>query len=307
MITKLTQLREVARKYKKKRMAVAYAADLHTIDAAYRAVESGIVDAILVGDEELIRQLCAENGVNPDRFTIIDEKHDVNAAARAVRLAATGEADILMKGTISTDKYMRAILSKDYGLLPVGATLTHVALLEIPAYHKLLLVGDVAIIPNPDLNQKMFITRSLVNTAKSLGIEVPKVAIIAPTEQMLPGIASCVDGAILSKMYQRGQVTDAIIDGPLAVDVAIDPETVVIKKLNSPVAGDADCLVFPNLDASNTFFKTATKFANASMAGLVVGAKVPCILTSRADSEDSKLNSIALAVLTTENRTWYNE
>lgn len=307
MITKLAQLREAAKTYKKKRMVVAYAADAQTIDAAFRATEAGFVEAILVGDADVIRKICTENEIDPNHFTIIDEKAEFAAAARAVRLAATGEADILMKGTISTDKYMHAILSKDYGLLPLGATLTHAALLEIPHYHKLLLVGDVAIIPHPDLKQKLIITESLVKTAKSLGIEMPKVAIIAPTEQMLPNIPSCVDGAIISKMYERGQIEDSIIDGPLAVDVAINPETVKIKKLKSPVAGDADCMVFPNLDSANAFFKTATKFAEASIAGIVVGAKVPCILTSRGDSEDSKLNSIALAVLTTENRAWYNE
>jgi len=305
MISKLTQLRDAAKEYKKKRMVVAYAADSHTIDAAYRAVEAGIVDVVLVGDPEVIRMICEKEGIDPDVFKIVAEEGDYECAIRAVRMAATGEADILMKGTVSTDKYMRAILSKDYGLLPPKSILTHVTVLEMPTYHKLLLVSDVAIIPEPDLKQKVFITNSLIKTARSLGIDCPKVAVIAPTEQMLPSLQSCVDAAIISKMWERGQIRDGIVDGPLAVDVAVNPETVQIKKLNSPVAGDADCLVFPNLDASNTFFKTATKLAKASMAGMVVGAKVPCILTSRGDSEESKLNSIAFAVLTTENRHWH--
>ena len=306
MITKLDQLLETAKSYKKKRMVVAYAADSHTIEAAHRAVEAGIVEAVLIGDPEVIRMICDRAGIDPTQFRIVAEEGDYECALRAVRMAATGEADILMKGTVSTDKYMRAILSKDYGLLPPKSTLTHVAVLEIPTYRKLLLVSDVAIIPEPDLKQKLFIANALIRTSRLLGNECPKVGIIAPTEQMLPSIQSCVDGAILSKMWERGQIRHGIVDGPLAVDVAVNPETVEIKKLKSPVAGDADCLVFPNLDASNTFFKTTTKLANASMAGMVVGAKVPCVLTSRGDSEDSKLNSIALAVITSENRSLHD-
>ncbi|MCD8185464.1 MAG: bifunctional enoyl-CoA hydratase/phosphate acetyltransferase, partial [Rikenellaceae bacterium] len=302
MITKLSELLEAAKSYKKKWMVVAYAADSHTIEAAYRAVQVGIVEAVLVGDPEVIEALCQQHGIDPDLFRVVREEGDYECALRAVRMAATGEADILMKGTVSTDKYMRAILSKDYGLLPPKSILTHVAVLEMPTYHKLLLVSDVAIIPDPDLKQKIFITNALIQTSRLLGNEAPRVAIIASTEQMLPSIPSCVDAAIISKMWEREQIRCGVIDGPLAVDVAINPETVKIKKLDSPVAGDADCLVFPNLDASNTFFKTATKLAKASMAGMVYGAKVPCVLTSRGDSEESKLNSIALAVLTTENR-----
>ncbi len=307
MITKLAQLRAAAGGYKKKRMVVAYAADPHTIEAAWRAREAGFVEVTLAGEPETIRALCAAEGIDPDAFRILPEAGDYESTVRAVRLAATGEADILMKGSVSTDKYMHAILSKDMGLLPPRSILTHIALLEMPGYPKLLLVSDVAIIPEPDLKQKLFMTHSLITTARSLGIECPKVAVIAPTEQMLPSIPSCVDAAILSKMWERGQIPGGIVDGPLAVDVAINPETVKIKNLTSPVAGDADCLVFPSLDASNTFFKTATKLAGASMAGMVVGAKVPCILTSRGDSEESKLNSIALAVLATETRSWIHE
>ncbi len=298
MITKLSQLVEAARSAGRKKLAVAYAMDAHTVEAAAKAVEAGLVDATLVGDEETIRRICAEKGIDAGLFRIVNEAGEPQAAALAVKMAATGEADILMKGSISTDKYMRAILSKDAGLLPPKAILTHVTVLEVPVYHKLLVASDVAIIPSPDMNQKVFITRSVIDTARSLGVETPKVAIIAPTEQMLPGIPSCVDAATIAKMGERGQITGAIIDGPLAVDVAVDAETVAVKKLKSPVAGDADCLVFPDLDASNAFFKTCTKFAGATLAGLVVGAKVPCVLTSRGDSEDSKLNSIALGVLT---------
>lgn len=300
MITKLAELIEAAKKASKKRLVVAYAADIHTIEAAERAIDAKIVEATLVGDQEIIRSLCLQHGIDCGKFTIVDEKSDVRAAARAVELAAAGHADIIMKGTITTDKYMHAILSKEAGLLPPKAIVTHVTVLEIPAYHKLLTVSDIAIIPQPDINQKVCMTREVISTAHTLGVENPKVAIIAPTEMMLTGLPSCVDAGTIAKMGDRGQISGAIIDGPLAVDVAIDGEAAVLKKLTSPVVGDADCMVFPDLDASNSFFKAATKLAHASLAGLVVGAKVPCVLTSRGDSEDSKLNSIALAVIAAE-------
>ncbi len=160
-----------------------------------------------------------------------------------------------------------------------------------------MIVGDVAVIPAPDFSQKVAITNYVINTAKALDIEKPKVAILAATEQMLPGMPACVDAAMIAKMADRGQIQGACIDGPLAIDVAIDKEAVAIKKLTSPVAGDADCLVFPNIESGNIFFKTVARFGKGELAAMVVGAKVPCILTSRGDSTKSKLNSIALAAL----------
>jgi phosphate butyryltransferase len=161
----------------------------------------------------------------------------------------------------------------------------------------LLIIGDVAVIPAPDLSQKIAITNYVINTAKALGIEKPKVAILAATEQMLPGMPACVDAAMIAKMADRGQISGAYVDGPLAMDLAISKEAAATKKVNSPVAGDADCIVFPNIESGNVFFKTATNFSNGELAALVMGAKVPCVLTSRGDSTKSKLNSIALAAL----------
>ncbi len=301
MITKLSQLIEQARQVPKKRLTVAYADDQHTIESAYMAVKAEIVEATLVGDETVIREICRNHNIPTESFAIIHEPSETAAAAHAVALASRGEADILMKGSISTDKYVRALLSKDTPVLPPKSVLTHVVVLEMPAYHKLLLATDVAIIPSPDVQQKVLMTKWLIRTAQSLGIETPKVAIVGPTEQMLPNIPSCVDAAMIAKMADRGQITGGMVDGPLAVDVAIDAESARIKKLKSPVAGDADGLVFPDLDAANAFFKASTKLAGATLAGLVVGAKIPCVLTSRGDSEDSKLNSIALAVLVAHN------
>ena len=203
-----------------------------------------------------------------------------------------------MKGLCSTDKYMRAILNKEKGLMPGGKpVLSHVTVFEVPTYHKLLITSDVAVIPAPDFKQKTAITQYVINTAKTLGIETPKVAMIAPTEQMSVGIPSCVDAALIAAMGNRGQIKGAIIDGPLALDVAIDKESAQIKKLKGEVAGDADCLVWPNIESGNVFYKSCTKFAKAELAAMVVGAKVPCVLSSRGDSTKTKMYSIALAAL----------
>lgn len=297
MITKLEQLIPAVVARGKRRIAVAYAQDSHTLVAVNNAVKLGIVDAILIGDKAEITRVAAEHNIDLANFNIEHEPSDVACVARAVRMVNNGDADIIMKGLVSTDKYMRGILNKECGLVPPKATLSHVTVLEIPGYSKLLVVSDVAVIPAPDVNQKIALTKYVSTTSQTLGIKRPKVAMIAPTEQMLAGIPSCVDAAIISKMGQRGQLGNVDIDGPLALDVAIDMETVKTKNLTSTVAGDADCLVFPNLEAGNVFFKTATKFANAQIAAMVVGAKVPCVLTSRGDSEESKLYSIALAAL----------
>lgn len=297
MITKLEQLIPAVVARGKRRIAVAYAQDTHTLVAVNNAVKYGIVDAILIGDKAIIEKLCTELGIDLAKFNIEHEISDVACVERAVRMVKNGDADIMMKGLVSTDKYMRGILSKENGLVPPKGTLSHVTVLDLPMYDKLLIVADVAVIPAPDINQKIAITKYVINVAHTLGIETPKVALIAPTEQMLPGIPSCVDAAIISKMGDRGQLGKAIIDGPLALDVAIDKETVAIKKLNSPVGGEADCLVFPNLEAANVFFKSSTKLCKADLAAMVVGTKVPCVLTSRGDSEGSKLYSIALAAL----------
>lgn len=297
MITKLEQLVQAVQNRGKRRIAVAYAEDIHTLQAVNAAVKLGIVDAILIGNRKNITEVALSEGIDLSNFIIQEEATDVACVNRAVKMINAGEADIMMKGLVSTDKYMRGILAKDGGLVPPKATLSHVTVLELPMYHKLLIITDVAVLPAPDLNQKIALTKNVIACAKVLGNSMPKVAIITPTEQMLPGIQSCIDAAIIAKMADRGQITGAIVDGPLALDVAIDPETVRIKKLNSPVGGDADCLVFPNLEAANVFFKTSTKFCGAKLAAMVVGAKVPCVLTSRGDSEESKLYSIALASL----------
>ena len=192
---------------------------------------------------------------------------------------------------------MRGFLNKEWGLLPAGTTLSHVTVLEVPAYHKLLVVSDVAVLPCPSLDQKKQIAKYLIEIANNLGIEMPKVALLAPSEQLLPKVVSSVEAAALSEMGQNGELGKALFQGPLALDVAIDEESVKIKKLTGPVAGDADCLLFPNLESGNIFFKACSKFAGAELAAMVAGPSAPCVLTSRGDSTKTKLYSIALACL----------
>lgn len=296
-ITKLDQVVELVKSKPKKRLVAANANDEHTIQAVNAAVDMGVIDATLVGDTAAIEQVCQNLNIDIKKFKIIHETVDVKAAAISCDLINNGEGDILMKGLLPTDKYMRAILNKERGLCPPNATLSHVAVIENPTYHKLLVVGDVAIILAPDLKQKQVILRNLVSTAKAIGTEKPKVALICATEQMSAGMQACVDAAIIAKMAERGQIGGAYVDGPLSLDIAIDKETADIKKLKSDVAGDADCLLFPNIESGNVFYKCCTKFNHAEVGAILMGAKVPCVLSSRGDSAKTKLYSISLAAL----------
>ena len=285
----------------RKRMVAAWGVDGHTIAAAANAVKLGLVDVTLVGDENLIAQACKDENVDVSIFTIVHNPDEMKSVAQAVQMIRDGEGDFLMKGLCSTDKFLRAILNKETGLLPPKGVLTHCTALEIPSYHKLLFVGDVAVIPAPDLKQKQIIMDCLVKVAQAVGVAKPKVALIAATEQVLPSQPASMEAALLAKMADRGQIKGCIADGPLALDVAIDMESVQIKGLSSPVAGDADCLLFPNIESGNVFYKANSKLVpGVKQAGMLVGAKVPCVLSSRADSIDTKLNSIALAAMSSK-------
>ena len=282
----------------KKRMVAAWGVDGHTIAAAGRAIELGLAEVTLVGDSGLIAKACSEEGFDVSIFTVVHNPDELKSVAQAVQMIRDGEGDFLMKGLCSTDKFLRAILNKECGLLPPKGTLTHCTTLEIPSYHKLLFVGDVAVIPAPDFKQKQTIMEWLVKTARAVGVKTPKVAILAATEQVLPSQPATIDAAMLAKMADRGQIKGCIADGPLALDVAIDMESVQIKGLVSPVAGDADCILFPNIESGNVFYKANSKLVpGVKQAGILVGAKVPCVLSSRADGIDTKLNSIAIAAM----------
>ena len=297
-IKKLADIVVEARAKGRKKMAVAYGQDSHTLEAVYAAYKEGLVDPILYGEKAVIEQVCAEHGIDVSVFTIVDEKSDVKCVAQAVQAVATGEADVLMKGLVTTEKYMRGILNKEAGLFPPKATLSHVSVIEMPVYPKLLIVSDIAIIPLPDMKQKMQMIGYLSATANALGIKTPKIACIAPAETLNPNIPSAAEGALLSKMADRGQLGNVMVDGPLSLDVALFKEVAEHKKVKgAPFAGDPDCLLFPNLEAGNVFFKASSHLCHGEIAAMLVGAKKPCVLTSRGDSSQSKLYSIALACL----------
>ena len=286
-------------------MVAAWAVDEHTIEAASQAVDLGFIKAVLVGDAALINEVCVKSefrcvkrGIDAAKFTIVDNPDELKAVAQAVQMVHDGEGDVLMKGLCSTDKFLRAILNKETGLLPPKGLLSHVGVIDSPNYHKLIFLTDMAVVPLPDLRQKMKLTNYIVKVAKSFGIAKPKVAFVAASEQVLDSMPACMEAAALAKMVERGQIKGCIADGPLALDVAIDKGSVEIKKLVSPVAGDADCLVFPNIESANVFWKTNSKLSTGvRQAGMLVGTTAPCILASRADSVDTKLNSIAEAVM----------
>lgn len=299
MLTSFSQIfEELRNRGSRKRMIAAWGVDGHTIAAASKAIDLGLADVTLVGDENMIAEACKVENVDMGKFSIVHNPVELQAVAQAVQMIREGQGDFLMKGLCSTDKFLRAVLNKETGLLPPKGTLTHCTTLEIPSYHKLLFVGDVAVIPAPDLKQKQVIMECLVKTAKAIGVEKPKVALIAATEQVLASQPATIDAALLAKMADRGQIKGCIADGPLALDVAIDQESVDIKGLVSPVAGDADCLLFPNIESGNVFYKANSKLVQGvKQSGILVGAKVPCVLSSRADSIDTKLNSIAVAAM----------
>lgn len=297
MIKRLKELAEEAKKGEPHTLAIACGDDPHTIEAVAKSVKENIVKATMVGNEEKIKTVCGKYSVDSSLFEIIPEPDSSRALKTAVKLVRDGERDFLMKGLIDTAKYMKAILDKEEGLLPPGNVLSHVTVCDFPNYPKLLIVSDVAVLPKPDLPQKIAMTKYCIETAHCLGIEKPKVAIIAAVEKVNPKMEETIHSAAISKLADRGQIKGAIVDGPLALDVAVSKECCEIKGLKSEVGGDADILIFPNIETGNVFFKTCTQLAGGEIAAIVAGAKTPCILTSRADSEDSKFYSITLGAL----------
>jgi phosphate butyryltransferase len=300
MIKNLVEIISLAKQKQKKRLAVVFAQDVHTIEAVYEAVKEGIVDATLTGEKKVIEKICQENQINSSVFEIIDVADQNQAGGICCDEINNGNAQLIMKGSITTDDYMRCILNKERGIMIPGSLLTHVTVFEISVYPKLLIVCDVAVIPYPTIEQKEKMLKFLINTAQKLGNPNPLCALIAPSEKPTKKIVSSSDAMVLADLAKTGAFGHAIIDGPMALDLAIDIESADIKHYHSPVAGKADCILFPNIDAANVFYKTTTKFLKGESAAMVVGAKVPAILTSRGDSSKSKLSSIALAAACTD-------
>jgi phosphate butyryltransferase len=298
MIRTLEQMEKKVLMLKKKhRVAVASAQDSNTIGAINKAVKKGLIEAILIGNTAEIKKTCKSEGIDDSIFTLIESPDEIRASAEAVKLAKTGGADIVMKGLVGTDKFLKAVMDKEKGLMLPDAVISYVCALEIPLYHKLLFITDTAVIPFPNLEQKIAMARYAIEMAQKFGIEKPKIALIGASEKMSRHFENSIDYSIMCKMADRNQIKDCIMDGPLDIFLACDKKSLAIKGVETPVNGDADILLFPSLESSNPFYKGLMLFANCELAGLIRGTEKPVIVMSRSESELSKYFCIALSCL----------
>lgn len=280
----------------KKRAIIAGANDSHVLDAVKKAQEKNIIIPVLIGETKKIEEIARQVDFDISNVELIDVSGEQNIAKKAVEMMHDDQADILIKGLINTATILKSVLNKDYNL-NLGKVLSHVALMEIPDKNKLLIISDAALNIQPDIDQKICITENAINLARKIGYEKPKVAIISSNEKVSEKLVSSVDAAIIAKMGDRNHFGSCIIDGPLALDIAVSKEALDLKGIISPVDGDADILIMPNIDAANVLYKSLIYFAKAETAGVIVGSRKPVVVTSRADSAISKLYSIALASL----------
>jgi phosphate butyryltransferase len=296
MITSLRQMAETVRTARQKhRIAVAWAQDENTIGSVGKAVIDGFVDALMIGRREEIIKRCTEAGIDPDIFTIIESSSERNAAAQAVEMTSGGDADIVMKGLVGTDKFLRAVMDKEKGLLPQGSVMSYVCAVELPSYHKLLFITDTAVIPFPDLDQKVAMAEYAIKMTNRFGITKPKIALIGASEKVSRHFPNSLDYSVMCKMAERGQISPCIMDGPVDLFLACDPQSVRIKGIPTPVGGEADILLFPTLESCNPFYKSLMLFGKGELAGLICGTTKPVVVMSRSESELSKYYCVALA------------
>ena len=281
--------------------AVAHPCESTALIAALEAAQKGLITPILVGPATKIQEVAKQSGITLGETKIVDAPHSHASAAKAVELVRQGQAELLMKGSLHTDELLSAVVAKETGLR-TSRRISHVFIMDIPTYHKVLIVTDAAINIAPTLEDKVHIVQNAIDLAISLGVSTPKVAILAAVETVNSKMPATIDAAALCKMAERGQITGGLLDGPLAFDNAISKEAARVKGIQSKVAGDPDILLVPDLEAGNMLAKQLSFLANADSAGLVLGARVPIILTSRADSVRSKIASVAVAVLTAHAR-----
>jgi phosphate butyryltransferase len=295
-ISSFVQLVEEAKRVGPKMVAVAVPHEVEILLSAQDAQREGIANCTLVGDREIIRRLAAENDIDTTRMMVIHEPDHRTAARKVMELLRMGHADLAMKGKLETGDFLRAALDRDVGLR-VGRLFTHIAVFEVPGFDRLLFVTDSGVVVAPTLEQKVEIVQNAIMVAQRLGVKEPKVAVLAATEMVNPKIPTTMDAANLAKMADRGQIQGGLVDGPLALDNAISPESVAIKGIKSAVAGSADILVTPDVEAGNMLAKAITYFAKGKMAGVVVGGKSPLVVASRSDPHETKLVSMALGVV----------
>lgn len=294
MIKHLEQLVDLAKDKRKRRIVVAAAADHHVLEAIKNAIAEGIIEPVLIGETDKIKEISKEIGLNLESIELIDENDKFKACLTATRLIGEGKAEILMKGLVSSGILLKAVLDKEYGLRK-GSILSHVALFESPYYHKLLGVTDAAMNVNPDLMEKIAIIKNAVDVYHGLGNMNPKVAIVGSVETVNPKMEATMHAATISMMNYRNQITGCIIDGPLAIDGAVSKRAAALKNITSEVAGDVDIILAPDINGGNILYKSMAFLGGATSAAVIMGAKVPIVLTSRGDTERSKFLSIALA------------
>ncbi|MBN2366507.1 MAG: bifunctional enoyl-CoA hydratase/phosphate acetyltransferase [Calditrichaeota bacterium] len=295
MVKSFSQLVDEVKSSKNRRISVAVAQDSDVLEALEKARKSGLADAILVGKQTLIEKAARDVGVKLSPFEILNIPDEYNAVGSAIQLIRDGKADVLMKGLCSTATLMKVVLDKEWGLRDKGL-LSHLAIFEISSYHKLIFMSDAALNIAPSMDEKIRIAENAISVAHRLGLQLPKVAMIAAVEKINPEkMPATVDAALIAKMSERGQIEGAIIDGPLALDNAFSKKSCEIKGIVSEVGGDADIAIAPEIETGNVFYKLMSYLAGAKTAGLIIGAKVPIVLTSRADSDEVKFLSIATA------------
>lgn len=296
MIQTLEALRDAVKGQGRKTLAVAAAGDTEVLLAVDNARKMGIASAILVGDEEKIRTIAAQQGIPLEEYRLIPEPDPAQACRRAVKLVRDGEADVVMKGLVDTSVILKAVLDREIGLRK-GPVLSHVALFQVAGYDRLFVVTDVAMNIAPNLETKKDIIRNAVGVAHALGNENPIVACLCAVEKLNPKMPATIEASALVEAWEAGELPGCRVVGPLALDNAVSPEAARHKGITNPLAGHGDVLLAPNIETGNVLYKALVFLARAKNAGVIVGAKAPVVLTSRADSDEAKLNSIALALM----------
>ena len=296
MITTLDGILEAVRSYPRQTVAVAVAQERNVLEAVRDALAQDLADAILIGDRSQIHRLMENVGCSAEHLQVIHEPDELRAARKACEVVRAGDAQILMKGLLHTDDFLRAVLDRETGLR-TSSIMSHVFLMETPGRGKLTLVTDGAMNIAPDLETKAAILLNAVLVANALGVQRPKVGVLAATEQVNPKMPATLDAAALHAMSHRNQFPTCLVDGPLALDNAVSPEAARIKNIAGDVAGDCDILLCPDIESGNILVKTFAFLAGGKTAGVLVGAAAPVVLTSRADSAQAKLYSIGTAVL----------
>jgi phosphate butyryltransferase len=290
------QLLGLVGKRKKQRIAVAMAQDADVLLAIDAAHSAGLAEGILVGSKSKLQKIADAQQISLSNYEIINTEDESESVRKSVELVRSGDAQVIMKGLCSTSVFLKGILNKEKGLRS-AKVLSHLAVFESANYHKLLFMSDAAMNIAPDLNDKIAITQNAISALHALGYKIPKAAMISAVEKVNPELMpSTADAALISKMAERGQIKNVLIDGPLALDNALSPKANEIKGLKSSINGDADLCIVPNIETGNVFYKLLTILGNALVAGVILGASVPVVLTSRADSENAKFLSIATAL-----------